>query len=189
MIVTYTASLYGGEILRSNVAIEAVREQAGPDHVRFCTACGQTFFANREQTLCFADAVVARDREIADIYDDVFEALGPIPEIDAYMTSTGGGCMAIRLDLDLGPGHFLLTDSTDTLSWDRDVRQGWALGYYPDDLPDDEVNHEFPDSLEGTIPSLKVEHGMLVHPIKDAAVAAAMVSAAITHLTTRSTAS
>lgn len=49
--------------------------------------------------------------------------------IAATVEQTGGMCLAIEIPGPHGT-HFLLTDREDSLSWERDPDQGWALGYY-----------------------------------------------------------
>lgn len=61
-------------------------------------------------------------------YRDVLEQLWAA-SIPAFITQTGGMCLAIQIPGPTGT-HFLLTDREDSLSWEREPDQGWALGYY-----------------------------------------------------------
>lgn len=80
--------------------------------------------------------------EATERYADVLRALHG-HEIPAFMTQTGGRCLAIEW---AAPnGHFLLTDYDDALSFDRDPDQGWALGFY-----DDECELQWDDAITCT---------------------------------------
>lgn len=64
------------------------------------------------------------------MYEDVIDALNAA-EVPAFVTQTGGMCLAIEIKHPRG--WFWLTDREDSLSWDREPGQGWALGFYLDD--------------------------------------------------------
>lgn len=68
----------------------------------------------------------AQMAEAERIYRDVLDRLS---DCGAFITQTGGMCLAIEIPGPKGT-HFLLTDQEDSLSWERDPDQGWALGFY-----------------------------------------------------------
>lgn len=77
------------------------------------------------------DAYDAQMAEAEATYRDVLELLWS-NEIPAFITQTGGMCLAIQIP---GPrdSWFWLTDAEDALSWEREPDQGWGLGYYDAD--------------------------------------------------------
>lgn len=60
-------------------------------------------------------------------YQDVLDQLAAIG-LDGTFTQTGG--MNAALEITLDGGIVLITDFEDTLSWNRDEHQGWAVGFY-----------------------------------------------------------
>jgi hypothetical protein len=79
----------------------------------------------------FADRYSAAMDRAHETYRDVLEALWSA-EIPAFMTQTGGMCLAIQIPWRKAD-WFWLTDKGDSLSWDRQETDGWALGFYLDE--------------------------------------------------------
>ncbi|MDL9938989.1 hypothetical protein QSJ18_19765 [Gordonia sp. ABSL1-1] len=75
--------------------------------------------------------------EGAEEYRDVLDALKTIG-IDAQFTQTGGMCAAIEANLE-DATSLLITDADDSLSWDRGHHNGWGVGVYEIDAPDEPI--------------------------------------------------
>lgn len=101
------------------------------------------------------------------VYADVIHLLRAA-EIPVAVTQTGGMCMALTFPW--GAGYFLLTDAEDTLSWERDDSQGWALGLYDQD--GESLWDELDCAAVGD--GIAVECGVLTIPIKSAETALAL---------------
>jgi hypothetical protein len=65
----------------------------------------------------------------------------------AEFTQTGGMCAALQVTLERG--YLLVTDSEDSLPWDRDQLRGWGVGYYRTDDASDGPD-AFVDSADTT---------------------------------------
>ena len=89
---------------------------------------------------------IARMAEGAAAYADVLDALKAVG-YEAFFTQTGGMCAASEIKL--GADRYVyVTDAEDSLSWERDEHEGWAVGLYlhpsgdfvrGDDTPDGDV--------------------------------------------------
>lgn len=71
-------------------------------------------------------------RRAEETYEDVLAALRAA-EVPAFMTQTGGMCLAIEFKALDGDGWWWLCDKEDSLSWERDESQGWGLGRYAEE--------------------------------------------------------
>ena len=96
----------------------------------------------------FAERYAAAMARAEDTYRDVLDALNAA-EIPAFITQTGGMCLAIQIPWGPPkpphnePDWFWLCDRDDSLSWDRDESQGWGLGFYLSENDDYGVNEDW----------------------------------------------
>ena len=81
----------------------------------------------KTRTDCYAAAMAHGAAQYADVIAALDEAGLP-----TVFTQTGGMCAALEITLETG-GHVLITDTEDTLAWDRGQHAGWGFGLYPRD--------------------------------------------------------
>lgn len=117
----------GGSILDDQETAWVIANH-GAVHVRTCLRCERPFFSPKLQAEhCWGCHYMIFMEDASKQYEDVLTALKNA-EIPATMTQTGGMCLAITFPY--RDGYFLLTDKDDVLSYERDEKDGWNLGYY-----------------------------------------------------------
>jgi hypothetical protein len=112
-------------------ALEAVA--AGRGQIRACLRCGHAYYTIRGAGTCWPCWYAIELESYAARYSDVIEDLTS-EGFTVSVDQTGGMCMALRLTHPALPdGWWWLTDQHDTLSYERDIEDGWMLGRYLDD--------------------------------------------------------
>jgi hypothetical protein len=106
------------------------------------------------------------------LYNDVATDIGPAQYQDVIdklaaaglpvsFTQTGGMCAALEVTLETGH-TLLITDSEDTLSWDRAEHRGWGVGLYQANGEHDDGPLVFDSTQDGSLRGLlPVIHNVL----------------------------
>lgn len=159
-------TIFGGSLLNTPEKEAEVIAKHGVEYVRICADCNHKFFsANLRSELCWRCWYHSTLDSAAATYEDVLTAL-KTAGFSAYMTQTGGMCLAIEIKYS-EEYYMLLTDSEDALSFDREESQGWGLGVYSNSEDSDFTPIEIAPGLD-----------MLDHAVKNADTAVNLVRGA-----------